>query len=187
MPSKYFSLESKYLLSRPKWHNLCIIVDRLIINDNAMKHALSFHLSRRLSTQSGFTLVELMIAIALVGILSSIAIPTYQIHVKKTQLTTIYQNLNQFKIPYQILLDEGAEITSYNPNGLNMRVRTKYCQFSVIAPNINTATPNAVVCQIQNLNYLTDQTLSLDLGADGTWQCRASSGIPVAYLPVACR
>ena len=152
-----------------------------------MQAAQNCYLNRKLSTQLGFTLIEIIIIIALVGILSSIAIPTYQIHVKKTQLTTIYQNLNQFKIPYQILLDEGAEVTSYNPNGLNMRVRTKYCQFSVIAPNKDIATPNAVVCQIQNLNYLTDQTLSLDLGADGTWQCRASEGIPTAYLPVACR
>lgn len=36
-------------------------------------------------TQSGFTLVELMIAVAIVGILSSIAIPSYQDSVRKSR------------------------------------------------------------------------------------------------------
>lgn len=187
MLDKSYSLQSKCSLSQPKWHNLCIIVDRLIINDNAMKLVHNSHLPCRLSAQFGFTLVELMIVIALVGILSSIAIPTYQIHVKKTQLTTIYQNLNQFRVPYQILLDEGAEVTSYNPNGLNMRVRTKYCQFTVTAPNANGATPNAVKCTIQNLSYLQDQSLSLDRGSDDSWQCRPSDGISKSYLPAECQ
>lgn len=137
--------------------------------------------------QNGFTLIELMIVIAVIGISVAIAIPTYQIHIKKTQLTTIYQNLNQFRAPYQILLDEGSEASKYSFNGLNVHVQTKYCQFSVIAPSKNAATPDAVVCQIQNLNYLVNQTLSLDLDAAGNWTCRASAGIQNAYLPDACQ
>lgn len=39
-------------------------------------------------TQTGVTLVELMIAIAIVGILSAIAYPSYQDHVQRTNRTT---------------------------------------------------------------------------------------------------
>jgi type IV pilus assembly protein PilA len=90
-------------------------------------------------------------------------------------------------MPYQILMNEGAGPTGFSPNGLNMTTQTKYCQFSVTAPNIDAATPNAVVCEIQNLDYLTNQTLSLDRSADGSWHCRASTDINRAYLPEACR
>lgn len=139
-----------------------------------------------LSVESGFTLIEIMFVVAVIGILATIATVSYQVQVRKTQIMTIYKEINHFRLPFQTLLNEGAGVTSFSPNGLNMPNATKYCQFSVTAPSSNT-TPNAVVCQIQNLNYLTNQTLSLDLALDGSWSCRASTGINRAYLPEACR
>ncbi len=140
-----------------------------------------------LTTQSGFTLIEIMIVVAIIGILAAIATVSYQVQVRKTQVMTIYREINHFRMPYQILTNEGEGVTSFSPSGLNMSNTTKYCQFNVTSPNNNTATANAVVCQIQNLSYFTSQTLSLDYNADGSWQCRASTGINRAYLPEACR
>lgn len=145
------------------------------------------HLSHKLSTQSGFTLIDMMIVVAIIGILAAIATVSYQNQVRKSHIMTIYQEINHFRMPYQILIDEGAGVTEFSPNGLNMPAQTKYCQFTVTVPNANAATPNAVQCQIQNLSYLSNQTLSLDRAADGSWSCRASVGIATAYLPQACR
>lgn len=141
----------------------------------------------RLAFQSGFTLIEVIIAVAVIGILSTLAMSSYQIQVRKSQFTAIHQEINYFKVPYQILIDEGGGVTDFSPNGLNIPAQTKYCQFSVIAPNTNGATANAIVCQIQNLSYLESQSISLDLAADRSWTCRASLGIARAYLPQACR
>lgn len=143
--------------------------------------------SHRITVQPGFTLIEMMIVIAVIGILAAIATTGYQIRVKQAQLTFIYQELSHFKLPYQILLNEGAGVTGFSPSGLNMSAQTKYCRFDVTVPNINATTPNAVVCHIQNLNYLSNQSLSLDRSADGAWQCTPSAGIPKAYLPKACQ
>lgn len=142
---------------------------------------------RCLSSQSGFTLIEIMIVVTITGILAAIAIASYQVQVRKTQLITIYQELNHFSMPYQTLINEGSGVTDFSPTGLNMPVQTRYCQFKVTAPNINAITLNAVICQIQNLNYLQNQHLSLDRNVDGSWQCNPSSGIPKAYLPQACQ
>lgn len=137
--------------------------------------------------QSGFTLIELMIVIAIIGILTAIATLSYQNQVRKAHIITIYQTLSQFQVRYQTLMDEGGAVTNFSPNGLNMPAQTKYCQFSVNAPSIGNLTLDAIVCQIQNLNYLTNQTVSLSLNADGSWSCQASSGINRDYLPEACK
>lgn len=143
--------------------------------------------NRHFATQSGFTLMEIMVAVAIVGILVSIAIGSYQIQVRKTYMASVYQELNHFRLPYQVMIDEGAGVTEFSPNGLNISAQTEYCQFSVTSPNVNGITDDAVVCQIQNLAYIQGEKLSLDRAADGSWHCRASSGISRNYLPIDCQ
>ena len=140
-----------------------------------------------LASQSGFTLIELMITIAVIGILASIAIGSYQYQTRKAHIATIYQEINQFRMPYQLLVGEANGVTNFSPNGLNMPEQTKYCQFSVMPPSVTDVTSNALLCQIQNLSYLENQSLSLDRAADGSWRCRASIDIPKNYLPQACQ
>ena len=144
-------------------------------------------LNRHLSFQSGFTLIELMIVIAIISVMAAIAAVTYQTQIRKSQLTTVYHELNQFRLPYQILVDEGAGVTGFSPSGLNMLTQTQYCQFSVTKPATSGITTDAVKCTIQNLTYAQGETISLDRAADGSWQCRASAGISKKYLPQACQ
>ena len=138
-------------------------------------------------TQSGFTLIEMMIVVAIIGVISAIAVASYQTQVRKTQIIMIYHTLNDTRIPYEILVNDGEGVRGFSPDGLNMPEQTKYCQLSVTAPVADTVTLNALSCQIQNLSYLSNQTLSLDRDAAGSWSCRASAGIQNAYLPVECQ
>jgi len=128
-----------------------------------------------------------MLAIAIIGIVAAIATVSYQVQVRQTQMMTIYQEINHFRLPYQILIDNGTGVTDFSPSGLNMPAQTKYCQFTVAAPIAGSTTTNAIICTIQNLPYLQGQSLSLDRTADGSWQCRPSAGIPKSSLPQACQ
>lgn len=176
---------------KPNWHTLCTLMVRPIIDYTTMKPSSrsvpNCHRHHKLSAQSGYTLIELMIAVAVIGILAATATVSYQTQVRKTQIMTVYKEINQYQMPYRTLIDNGAGVTDFSPRGLNMPAQTKYCQFSVTAPLAGSTTANAIICRIHNLPYLQAQTLSLDYLTDGTWQCQASAGIKDAYLPQACQ
>ena len=50
--------------------------------------------------QQGFTLIELMIVVAIIGILAAVAIPAYQDYTAKAQGSEIYSLLSGLKTPY---------------------------------------------------------------------------------------
>lgn len=148
---------------------------------SALNHNLKYQ------DQGGYTLIELMVVVAIIGILVVIGGVIYQTQLRQSQLITVYKELNHFRVPYQVSVSEGAKVSEFSHSGLSMPLQTRYCQFTVIAPAENGRTIDAITCKIQNLAYVQGQTLSLDRTADGAWQCRASVNIPQSYLPKACQ
>lgn len=58
-------------------------------------------------TNSGFTLIELLIAIAILGILTAVAIPSYQSYTRKAHFTEIVQATS----PYKLGIEECFQMT----------------------------------------------------------------------------
>jgi type IV pilus assembly protein PilA len=61
-----------------------------------------------MNKQQGFTLIELMIVVAIIGILAAIAIPAYQNYVKKARFSEVLSIGDGYKTAVNSCLDENA-------------------------------------------------------------------------------
>ena len=60
--------------------------------------------------QKGFTLIELMIVVAIIGILAAIAIPQYQNYVARSQASSALQSINPLKTAAEDMIMRGVTV-----------------------------------------------------------------------------
>jgi len=62
-------------------------------------------------TQQGFTLIELMIVVAIIGILAAVAIPQYQNYVAKSQVARVMSETGALRTAIETCMMEGLDHT----------------------------------------------------------------------------
>ena len=140
--------------------------------------------------QKGFTLIELMIVVAIIGVLASIAIPMYQTYVAKSQITVAIAELNGAKPQYELIINNGSASGDNDfsvPNMFFSGAQSKTCVYAVNAPDNSGNSSQALVCKLQNSATIINGSyvyLSRDL--NGTWRCGSSIGIEAKLKPVDC-
>ena len=66
------------------------------------------------SVQKGFTLIELMIVVAIIGILAAIAIPQYQNYIAKSQVSRVMSETGSLKTVLETCILDGKEAADCN-------------------------------------------------------------------------
>jgi type IV pilus assembly protein PilA len=135
------------------------------------------------SRQGGFTLIELMIVIAIIAILAAIAMPQYQNYVAKAKTGAALAELAPGKIGVETSVGEGVEVKT--PADVGLSASSDAC--ATITAVFTTAGAGAFECKFKAASKITaTDTLTLARTADGAWSC-TSSVTPTDLLPVSCR
>ncbi|SFR51548.1 type IV pilus assembly protein PilA [Marinobacter daqiaonensis] len=141
--------------------------------------------------QKGFTLIELMIVVAIIGILAAVAIPQYQNYVSKSQVTRVMQETGALKTVIETCLLDGLTAagecdlgwtnsnligaTSYAPQtGLAVEIATTNTENSTIEATFGGNASAAVA----------SQTLTWTRTPAGVWSCATT--VEAKYQPTGC-
>jgi len=156
------------------------------------------------AVQKGFTLIELMIVVAIIGILAAVALPAYQDYTIRAKMSEVILAMSSCRTSITEVYQSGPAtapaLDGWGCEILTASQQTKYVQFvhtdlngvvKATVQNIATVVNTSVVTLLPLSTSLVGATFTA--GASQTlygWRCGASGdGTTVGpkYLPGSCR
>ena len=140
------------------------------------------------SMQKGFTLIELMIVVAIIGILAAVALPAYQDYTVRAKVSEVILAASSAKTS----VAESAQTNSAMPASLTVDAQaSKYVKS--VAYTQTDASNGVITVTGQGEPKIADLTVDMqgELKDNGqvVWTCKAgaTNPIPEKYLPASCK
>ncbi|GAA0426364.1 pilin [Cocleimonas flava] len=148
--------------------------------------------------QKGFTLIELMIVVAIIGILAAIALPAYQDYIARTQAAESVVLLDGAKVSIETAVADDAtafpaDVAALGTD-LGVKLAGTYGTLSAAAPNgavgAGTVTYTfAATTNPQVAGQTVQYARTVDGNGIGDWACNATANggsLPAKLAPKGC-
>lgn len=138
------------------------------------------------STFRGFTLLELMIAVVVIGVLAAIALPFYQDYQGRAQVGAALAEIRPGVTAYELLVQEGKASDAYTLESLGLKSPTERCSnISVSVVNVDGSAQPAISCTMKGNPKVNGRIIRYDRLSNGKWECKANTDEKF-YLPYGC-
>lgn len=156
------------------------------------------------SLQQGFTLIELMIVVAIIGILAAVALPAYQDYTKRAKISEVILAASACRTTVtEVYQSASGSLPSANEWGCEVAAGSG----SKYVNKVETTATGTVTATIQGIGDAAIDTKAItltpysdasaanvmaatDIGkAVAAWKCGPASGnaVPAKFLPGSCR
>ena len=117
--------------------------------------------NKKPTSQNGFTLIELMVVVAIIGILSSIALPQYARYQLETKVMSAYAEVAARKIYLETSANKGVDITTATIESQNCTIT------EVLFRGVGS-----IKCEIKDAPYQIEGAIVvLARNPTGLWSC----------------
>ena len=123
-------------------------------------------------SQQAFTLIELMIVVAIIGILASISISAYKNYVARSTHTAGVVEIRAGQIIMETLLYEGISVSL--PTEINLTGNTNNCSEITATSNAALST-GSITCTLDGNSVINNKVITLGRDANGFWSCSSTA------------
>ena len=138
--------------------------------------------------QKGFTLIELMIVVAIIGILAAVAIPAYQDYIARSQVSEAVSLGAGGKTPLaEYYNDKG--IWPSKASDVMGNLSGKYVSVITLLGNTNTVGTISIEARMKDSGVnsaITSLTLVIDSSDAKQWSCTGGT-LGLKHRPASCR